>query len=473
MTNEIILTKDQEVAYSGLINFMTAPFNESDYKRALIGAAGSGKTFLIRSLIKDCSIAYSQIGLSAPTHKATRVLQENVKEITPHTLQSDLGLRLNFNVEDFDYNNPPFDPKGKIKIQNYKIYIVDEASMINKSLCMFLENICKQMKCKLIYIGDGSQLAPVKETKSFAFNSTKSFKLTQIVRQGENNPISEILEILRNDIEHKTFKFLEYITKHPYKYNSDGTKGYSVMNKQDFKQLISTKFSDTEFKNDTSFTKVIAYTNICVSNWNKFIRNSIIPESNKCIITKDDLFISYVTIVNTFNECIIKNSEEYIVHDIVNYVHPTYNIKGFMVRFTSLYGGAITQPLFILDHSDRTSLLNYVNTSKALIDDAIKAKNINKTNKWKTYYDFKESCLLLINIANNFGKILYPRNLDYGFSMTSHKSQGSTFDTVFVDVNDMLFDKNGVRYTNVEEINRRLYVACSRAKNNLYLQYGI
>ena len=50
--------------------------------------------------------------------------------------------------------------------------------------------------------------------------------------------------------------------------------------------------------------------------------------------------------------------------------------------------------------------------------------------------------------------------------------QGSTFNTSFVDVNDIVFDKYGRPYTDAEEINRRLYVACSRSKNKLYLKYG-
>ena len=42
----------------------------------------------------------------------------------------------------------------------------------------------------------------------------------------------------------------------------------------------------------------------------------------------------------------------------------------------------------------------------------------------------------------------------------------------FVDINDIVYDKYGNPYTDAEEINRRLYVACSRSKNKLYLKYG-
>ena len=151
-------TNDQLNAYNGLIEFINSPYEENDYKRALVGAAGTGKTYLVKALIKNCRYSYSTIGLSAPTHKACRVLHESIgiTNIKPNTLQSDLGLRLNFDVDKFDYNNPPFDPKGRVKIGDYKLYIVDEASMINKQLCMFLEKTCKNNNCKIIYIGKHS-----------------------------------------------------------------------------------------------------------------------------------------------------------------------------------------------------------------------------------------------------------------------------------------------------------------------------
>ena len=63
-------------------------------------------------------------------------------------------------------------------------------------------------------------------------------------------------------------------------------------------------------------------------------------------------------------------------------------------------------------------------------------------------------------------------DIDYGFAITSHKSQGSTYNTVFVDVNDMVYDKYGHPYTNQDELLRRLYVACSRPSTELFLCYG-
>ena len=106
-----------------------------------------------------------------------------------------------------------------------------------------------------------------------------------------------------------------------------------------------------------------------------------------------------------------------------------------------------------------------------MIDAAKSARSTLKAQKWRDYYAFKKDCLLLTNIINPMnGTIMFSRDLDYGFSLTAHKSQGSTFDTSLVDVNDIVFDRNGYPYSDAEEVNRRLYVAASRCKNKLYLK---
>ena len=470
-------TNDQLKAYDELMKFIDSPFNSKDYKRALIGAAGTGKTFLVRALLLNSTLSYSLIGLSAPTHKACRVLGESIhiSGIKANTIQSDLGLRLNFDIDKFDPNNPPFDPKGKIKIGNYKLYIVDEASMINRGLCMFLEKTCVTHQCKIIFIGDDSQLAPVGEKYSSAFRNIKSYSLKQIVRQGEDNPVSYLLELLRYDINHKTYKFLNHIQRFKEQFNADYTKGYQVCDANTFNQTVYNNFNDEELTRNVDYAKVISYTNLNVSSWNKFIRNSIIADADKSILTKNDLIISYVTIVNEFNDCVIKNSEEYIINDIQNFTDSRYDkngLKGFLVKFQAIHGGDITTPLFVIDHTDSYTVQRYVQINNSMIEAAKSARANIRNEKWKSYFAFKEYCLLMVNIISPDGKIITSRSLDYGFALTAHKSQGSTFDTALVDVNDIVFDKYGQPYADAEEVNRRLYVACSRCKNKLYLKFG-
>lgn len=471
-------TNDQKQAYAELIEFINKPFDAKDYKRALVGAAGTGKTYLVKALILNSALSYSIIGLAAPTHKACRVLGESIRipGIKVNTIQSDLGLRLNFNIDKFDPNNPPFDPKGKIKIGKYKLYIIDEASMINRGLCIFLEKTCVTNQCKLVYIGDASQLSPVGEKYSSAFRGTKTYALNEIVRQGDDNPVSYLLELLRYDINHKSYKFLNYIQRFPEKFNADYTKGYQVCCPSKFNDIVYNNFNDEALTTNINYAKVISYTNMNVSAWNKFIRNSIIADAHKSILTKNDLLISYVTIVDDFNDCIIKNSEEYIIHDIQNYVDSIYDkgqgLKGFQVRFQAIHGGEITLPLFVLDHTDAYTVQKYVQISNGMIDAAKTARADVRNEKWRQYFVFKEYCLLLVDLKIRNSKTAFTRSLDYGFALTAHKSQGSTFDTSLVDVNDIVFDKYGQPNADAEEINRRLYVACSRCKNKLYLKFG-
>lgn len=468
-------TEDQLKAYNELLDFINKDYNESDYKRALIGPAGTGKTYLVKALIKNCNLTYSVIGLSAPTHKACRVLNESIKlpNIKINSLQSDLGLRPNFDIEKFDINNPPFDPKGRIKIGDFKAYIVDESSMINRDLQTFLEKICKTNKCKIIYIGDEFQLPPINENYSPTLRGIKVSKLSQIVRQGDDNPVSELLPMLRYDIEHNSITFLTYISKNKIKFNSDYTKGYYVCNQQEFEQNVLTYFNDEKLTKNVDYVKIIAYTNPVVSGWNKYIRQTIIKDSDKSILTQHDLILSYSTIINQFNDAIIKNSEEYIIKDIVNYVHPKYELKGFLVKFVAIYGGHVTTPLFIIDHTDKFTIQKYINISNELINTAKTANSKIRAQKWRDYFKFKETCLLLTPVLKSDGKtILYNKNLDYGFALTVHKAQGSTFDNVFVDVNNIVFDRLCHIRGDIKQINRSLYTACSRCRNKLYLRFG-
>lgn len=54
-------------------------------------------------------------------------------------------------------------------------------------------------------------------------------------------------------------------------------------------------------------------------------------------------------------------------------------------------------------------------------------------------------------------------NLNYGYAITIHKSQGSTYENVFVDISD-IFDN-----LNCDEIKRCIYTSVTRSSSKVFL----
>ena len=204
-------------------------------------------------------------------------------------------------------------------------------------------------------------------------------------------------------------------------YNELG-EGFSICNFNNFKNLIDTSFHNKEYTKNIDMYRIISYTNSSVSNWNNYIRNNIIKDSDKNIITKNDLIMSYETIIDDFMEPIIYNSEEYIINDIVDFIDDTYKFKGFLIKFQLIHGGNITHPLFIIDHRDKFTVLQYHKIITSLINDAKNSVGAVRVSRWKEYYKFKRKYIIATNIINKSGKILYNRDIDYGFAITAHKS---------------------------------------------------
>ena len=165
------------------------------------------------------------------------------------------------------------------------------------------------------------------------------------------------------------------------------------------------------------------------------------------------------------------------LEDLYNYYSSNSKSSHFSAKdnndniVVQVNGGNITKPIFIIDHRDKYTILKYIETIQNLISEAKKATGGVRANRWKAYYDFKKQYLIMTNIKKG-NQILYRRDIDYAFAITAHRAQGSTYDNVFVDLNDMIYNSSGMMYDNYEETLRRLYVACSRARKELVLSIG-
>ena len=73
--NKYKFTNDQQKAIDGIIDFIASPFNPAKYILGLIGAGGTGKTFITKYIINNCKYSNSVIKCTSSTHKACRVFK--------------------------------------------------------------------------------------------------------------------------------------------------------------------------------------------------------------------------------------------------------------------------------------------------------------------------------------------------------------------------------------------------------------
>jgi exodeoxyribonuclease-5 len=383
------------------------------------------------------------------------------------TLHSLHGLKPNIDLQNFDIENPQFDPLNPSKIQNYNLVVIDECSMINKDLFQLNRNRATTYNVKILYVGDSLQLPPVNEEISLTFATVKNkVVLTDIVRQEEGNPLLELFSLLRDDIKNQTNTFLNYIVRN--RSNIQDGIGYEIIPRAMFNQRLIDEFNSDTFHKNIDHFRITAYTNKAVSDWNSIVRNSIVGKDAD-IIHINDLVLSYNTIVDEFKEPIILNSEDYILEDIRPYISDE-GIKTFAVNLKSMYDGHITQPFLIVDTKD-ASFLKYKEILTHLYNRA--ANRVQ--HGWYVYYKFKNRFLtnLKFSIETIQGTKWINKDIDYGYSMTVHKTQGSTFDNVAIDLTDIVFQNTrfGRRENDIDIRNKLMYVALSRARKSVIMKY--
>ena len=200
-------------------------YHADDTKKTIIGAAGSGKTFLIAQLIADIqqSDPTASIAVSAPTNKAVRVLSEKLDKFElnflvskPQSSQISVGtihkFLMSIPTEDDEEDESALEFNSEaIENRPYRLYdyiFVDEASMISESLYRLIE---ESVRGKLLYIGDPYQLFPVGENRvSYAFRESKNiFYLEGVVRYQGNllKLASRIRERIEDELIEYAYRF--------------------------------------------------------------------------------------------------------------------------------------------------------------------------------------------------------------------------------------------------------------------------
>ena len=466
-------TNDQKKALKDMLAWSKAEVNHPwDLLYVLDGAAGTGKTTIVKDFIAGLGLSKTQIAVSAPTHQAKKVIQR-ATDFHSQTVQKLLGLRPDISIDDFNPNRPVFKPIADDTIQYYKYIIIDESSMLNKDIFKLIKEKSKLYNVRVVFLGDSYQIPPVGEEISKVFTDVKNKStLEEVVRQDPSNPMFEILKMLRSDIRNNTETGIAKLVELKQHVSKERDKGFMCLTQKPtesfgaipFGEELLKLYNNKEYEHNKDFVKFIAYTNDSVEAWSTALRVKLLGEEAKKIITVGEFLVGYKGLINKrANTTIIENSEYYVVTNVVEDVSEI-GVRGYWVTMETPEG--ISSTVFIIDHTDPE---NEDRFRKVLLEKLRVAKQY-RGGYWAAYYKVKEAHISLKTIAINPNlpakkeNKLCDKDLYYGYGCTTHKSQGSSYENVAVNLANL--------YLNYKpnERARLVYVALSRTKGlNLLL----
>ncbi len=413
------LTPEQQTALSAILDFIADP---DQFFFVLSGYAGTGKTFLMQEVISRCSHSRAKFAFTAPTNKAAKVLRAITGQAC--TIYSFLGLRIEKNGElkELVSGDTPDD------LSDFDVIFIDEASMINKRLMALLEEIAKYHKVKIIFLGDSAQLPPVGEAESPVWKLDSKATLTKIMRY--DNQILKLVTSIRDVIP----SFAPCVN---IKSDNDGTEGVWKLPKQAFKERIYQEAMKGTFA-DGSMGKVIAWRNVRVDEYNNLIRAAIFGGT-----ATPGNFIIGDRIIATApckrgDDSLLNTDDEALVESVVACMHPWHpQYHMWELKCSTELGKTI-----------RLMVIHPNSVAQFTADCEQMAHAARSNSKlWKKFWELKDIF----------------HEVKYGYAITAHRAQGSTYRDVFVDYQDILLNRNR------KEAFQCLYVATSRASKRLFL----
>lgn len=409
------LTSDQQVALEKLCTFLSDP---SETAFIIEGYSGTGKSTLVKTFldqlpamqktIRLLNPAYKtmEVDLTATTHKAA----ENFSLITGlpvTTIHSFLGLRVS--TDHMTGESQLVMSKKNFELVTDRIILIDEASYIDGQLLTLIFKCVS--RCKVIFIGDPAQLVNYKIGKAPVFVAPfPKAKLEKVVRQvsEEGQPLHPITDL--------SAKFRHAVnTGEWFAFTPDGHHIRHVP-REVFVNEVLAEFSRPDWGHRDS--KVLAWTNRRVIDYNHLVNDQVKGNTN--------FQVGEYAICNKF----VSRGRDSIKTD---------------------------QRVFITGiscHEERHDVLG---------------RNMTLDHVKKFFYpDSPEAKRARLKLARELGEYEVAREIEeswidlrYEFAQTVDKSQGSTYDRVFIDLDDIKKCNSG------NQIARMLYVGVSRARHHV------
>ena len=463
------LNEDQKSAFNSLVDFIKDLNDDSIY--VLKGWAGTGKTYTISLLVRyvleviQPTRLWYKVGVTGPTNKSVRVIRKatgiSSSRVQFQTVHKILGLseKITSDGQQIFVNSGDYKPQ----IRMLKLLIVDEVSMLNDDL--FEELLKYRDKTKIIFMGDPAQIPPVGRQDCIPFRDEllagyriKTLDLKQIMRQKEGNPIIESSVKIRKNITSSnsgisTSNKLNQIGEGIEFVNLNSTESRSS-----FRTILEKYYKTDKFNSDSEYCKMIGWRNKTVSSMNDLVRKVIYGEealSSKILI----------------GEKLIANSPIMEKDTILFNTNDEFSVVSFETDNVDLR-------FKISDHPDDDPYpitLKYYDTKVSYLDeeDEICHKIIQILHE-DSENDFKKLAnILRVRAINKKGKdkswLVYYNflrryaDVNFAYAISAHKSQGSTYNTIFVleddiDMNWNIVERNRIKYTAYTRASRKLYV---------------
>lgn len=408
---EITLTEDQQKALDAFQLFLLNPL---EHVFVLSGYSGCGKSTLVRTLLDRLPSFMKTVKLINPSQKdyevvltaTTNKAAENLAHITgsgASTIHSFLQLRVETN---YTTGVTKLIPRNINHAVENHIVFIDEASYVDRDLLSHIFRVIN--KSKVVFVGDPAQLTPVKSTGTPVFDANfTGAALTQVVRQAEGNPIVDLSTKFRNTVNTGEF----------FQFKPDGHH-IQYMDRDKFNQEILNEFTRPDWKYRDS--KILGWTNKCAIAFNQFVRSNAKGSP--------DFEVGDYAICNSYIQMGKSSIKTDQMVEITSISPPeiVHEVTGKYVKLDNRDG--IFMPL------SREEVMSRIKRAKAEGDHALVARIET------TWIDLRAA-----------------------YACTINKSQGSTFDKVFIDLDDVGRCNSG------DQIARMLYVAVSRARSHVYL----
>lgn len=418
----IKLDDSQRKALSGIKTFVTD--HTGTNTMSLTGNAGSGKTVLLGFLIRWLERKNISYRLAAPTHKAALVLKANTSQpvMTLHKL---LSMSPKIDILNLDLNqllfksvpNPPAIPaKGLV--------IVDEASMISKDLFECLVKKCQQADSKILFVGDPAQLLPVKDgVQSPALCVDNTVHLEVNHRQGDETSLLNLLQHLRDESV-EADQLGNWASKdmivHP--------------NALDFTNAYMDSIRGAIKQHDVLAAKIAAYTNTRVGLYNALIHKML--AGNREYKVGEFVTCGENLIIDPTRDWCLFNSMDYIVASAKKtdvFLSECGSYPGYSLRLFDPYA-CIEIPLKVLSTSlSPGDFLDIAEKMEEIRRRAVLAPQNKKKILWDAYYRFQDSFTTPVPLILSDRTLVRARTLGYGYASTVHKLQGSSYNKIFID----------------------------------------